>query len=63
MRFKNLKLKVTFFLALALMVAVFLFSLLVIRNQREEILQQAVDHSSQLSKVVAGKGTPYRFRI
>jgi two-component system NtrC family sensor kinase len=40
------------YLALALMVAVFLFSLLLIRNQREEMLQQAVNHVNQLSEVV-----------
>jgi two-component system NtrC family sensor kinase len=52
MRRQSLKFKVTIYLALALMVAVFLFSLLLIRNQREEMLQQAVNHVNQLSGVV-----------
>ncbi len=52
MRRQSLKFKITIYLALALMVAVFLFSLLLIRNQREEMLQQAMNHVNQLSEVV-----------
>jgi two-component system NtrC family sensor kinase len=52
MRQQSLKFKITVYLALALMVSVFLFSLLLIRNQREELLQQAIDHANQLSEVV-----------
>jgi two-component system NtrC family sensor kinase len=52
MRRQSLKFKITFYLSLALMVAVFLFSLLLIRNQREEMLQQAINHVNQLSEVV-----------
>jgi two-component system NtrC family sensor kinase len=52
MQRQSLKFKITMYLALALMVAVFLFSLLLIRNQREEMLQQAVNHVNQLSEVV-----------
>jgi two-component system NtrC family sensor kinase len=52
MRQLSLKFKVAIYLALALMVTVFLFSLLLIRNQREEMLEQAVDHVNQLSEVV-----------
>jgi len=52
MRRRSLKFKITIYLALALMVSVFLFSLLLIRNQREEMLQQAVNHVNQLSEVV-----------
>jgi two-component system NtrC family sensor kinase len=52
MQRQSLKFKITIYLALALTVAVFLFSLLLIRNQREEMLQQATDHADQLSEVV-----------
>jgi len=52
MRRQSLKFKITIYLGVALMVAVFLFSLLLIRNQREAMLQQAVDHVNQLSEVV-----------
>jgi two-component system NtrC family sensor kinase len=52
MRQHSLKFKITVYLALALMVSVFLFSLLLIRNQREELLRQATDHADQLSQVI-----------
>jgi two-component system NtrC family sensor kinase len=52
MRRQSLKFKITIYLGIALMVAVFLFSLLLIRNQREEMLGQAVNHVNQLSEVV-----------
>ncbi|NIP17804.1 MAG: hypothetical protein GWM87_06370 [Xanthomonadales bacterium] len=52
MRKTGLKFKITVYLGVALMVSVFLFSLLLIRNQREELLQQAINHADQLSEVV-----------
>ncbi len=48
----SLQLKVGLYLVIALTVAVFIFTLLVIRNNREELLQQAVRHSAQLSDVI-----------
>ena len=48
----SLKFKITIYLALALTIAVFLFSLLLIRYQRVEMLQQAINHVDQLSEVV-----------
>jgi two-component system NtrC family sensor kinase len=52
MRRRSLKFKITIYLATALTVAVFLFSLLLIRNQRQELLDQAISHVNQLSAVV-----------
>jgi two-component system NtrC family sensor kinase len=52
MQRRSLKFKITLYLALALLVSVFLFSLLLIRSQREAMLQQAVSYVSQLSEVV-----------
>jgi len=48
----SLKFKVGFYLVIALTVAVFLFTLMVIRNNREELLQQVISHGAQLSGVV-----------
>jgi len=48
----SLKFKVGFYLVIALTVAVFLFTLMVVRNNREELLQQAVSHTAQLAGVV-----------
>lgn len=48
----SLKFKVGFYLVLVLTLAAFLFVLLVVRNNREELLQQAIRHSTQLSDVV-----------
>jgi len=48
----GLKFKVGFYLVIALTVAVFLFTYMVVRNNREELLQQAVSHTAQLSEVV-----------
>ena len=48
----SLKVKVGFYLVIALMIAVFLFTSLVVRNNREELLQQAVSHAAQLSEVI-----------
>jgi len=48
----SLKVKVGFYLALALMIAVVLFTSLVVRNNREELLRQAISHAAQLSEVI-----------
>jgi two-component system NtrC family sensor kinase len=48
----GLKFKVGFYLVIALTAAVFIFTLMVVRNNREELLQQAVGHSAQLSEVL-----------
>jgi two-component system NtrC family sensor kinase len=48
----SLKFKVGFYLVMALTLAVFVFALLVVRNNREELLQQAIRHSTQLSDVL-----------
>lgn len=50
----SLKFKVGFYLVIALTVAVFLFTMLVVRNNREELLQQVTENSGQLSRVVIG---------
>jgi len=48
----SLKFKVGFYLVIVLSVAVFLFTLMIVRNNREELLQQAVSNAAQLSEVV-----------
>ena len=48
----SLKVKVGLYLAIALMVAVLLFTSLVVHNNREELLQQAISHVAQLSEVI-----------
>jgi two-component system NtrC family sensor kinase len=48
----NLKVKVGFYVVIALMVAVFLFTSLVVRNNRAELMQQAISHAAQLSEVI-----------
>jgi two-component system NtrC family sensor kinase len=48
----SLRFKVSFYLVIALMVAVLLFTIMVVRNNREELLQQAISHAAQLSEVV-----------
>lgn len=50
----SLKFKVGFYLVVALTVAVFLFTMMVVRNNREELLQQVTENSGQLSRVVIG---------
>jgi two-component system NtrC family sensor kinase len=52
MIWSSLKVKVGFYLVIVLMIAVFLFTSLVVRNNREELLQQAISHASQLSEVI-----------
>jgi two-component system NtrC family sensor kinase len=48
----SLKVKVGIYLVLALTVAVFLFTWMVVRNNREELLEQATSHAAQLSGVI-----------
>jgi len=48
----SLQVKVGVYLVLILTVAVFAFTFLIVQNNREELLQQAVSHSRQLSEVV-----------
>jgi two-component system NtrC family sensor kinase len=48
----SLKFKVGFYLVIALTVAVFVFTLMVVRNNREELLQLTIDQSGQLSEVL-----------
>ncbi len=52
MRSKTLKFKVVFYLALALSLAMLVFTLLVVRHQREELLREAVSHVTQISDVI-----------
>ena len=52
MRAQTLKLKVAAYLAIALMGAMLVFTLLVVRYQREQLLDQAVNHVTQLSEVI-----------
>jgi two-component system, NtrC family, sensor kinase len=52
MRPKTLKFKVGAYLAIALTVAMVLFTLLVVRHQRDELLREAVRHVNQLSEVI-----------
>jgi two-component system NtrC family sensor kinase len=48
----SLKFKVGFYLVITLTLTVFVFTLTIVRHNREELLQQAVKHSAQLSGVV-----------
>jgi two-component system, NtrC family, sensor kinase len=48
----SIKVKVGFYLVIALMTAVFLFTSLVVLNNREELLQQAISHTALLSDVI-----------
>ena len=49
---KTLKFKVGFYVAIALAVTLFLFAVLVVRHQREELLNEAATHVTQLSEVI-----------
>jgi two-component system NtrC family sensor kinase len=49
---RSLRAKVAFYLVIALTAAVLLFTILVVRNSREELLQQAISHAAQLSEVI-----------
>jgi two-component system, NtrC family, sensor kinase len=48
----SLKFKVGFYIVIALTVAVFLFTLMVVKHNRDELLRQAVSHTGQLADVV-----------
>ncbi len=48
----SLKFKVGFYLSIALTVAVFVFTLMIVSHNREALLKQAVKHSAQLSDVL-----------
>ncbi|MBI2224958.1 MAG: HAMP domain-containing protein, partial [Betaproteobacteria bacterium] len=48
----TLKFKVGFYLAIALTVAMLLFTLLVIQHQRDQLLEEAASHVTQLSEVI-----------
>jgi len=48
----SLKFKVGVYLVIALTVAVFTFTLMVVKNTREELLQQAIGHGTQLSQLL-----------
>jgi two-component system NtrC family sensor kinase len=52
MRSKTLKFKVVFYLAIALALAMLVFTALVVRHQREELLRNAEDHVGQISDVI-----------
>ncbi len=52
MRSITLKFKIVFFLALALTLAMLVFMVLVVRHQREELLDDAVSHVNQISEVI-----------
>lgn len=48
----SLRFKVGFYLVIALTLAVLLFTLMIVRNNREELMQQAVSHAAQLSEAI-----------
>lgn len=48
----SLKFKVGFYLVIALTAVAFLFTVLVVHNNREELLKQAVSDAAQLSETI-----------
>src|ERR1039457_3782694 len=52
MRSRTLKFKVVFYQAIALTLAMLVFSLLVVRHLRDELMQEAVSHVAQISEVI-----------
>lgn len=48
----SLKFRVGLYLIIALSIAVFIFAMMVVQNNREELLEQVKDSSAQLSRVV-----------
>jgi two-component system NtrC family sensor kinase len=52
MRSKTLKFKVVSYLAIALTLAMLVFTVLVVRHQRDELLREAVSHVAQISDVI-----------
>ena len=49
---KTLRFKIGFYLVVALTIAVVLFTMMVIRNNREELLGQTISQAAQLSEVI-----------
>jgi two-component system NtrC family sensor kinase len=58
MRPKNLKLKVSLYLIIALSVAMVLFTLLIVKYQQEDLLREISRHAMQISEVIV-KSTRY----
>jgi two-component system, NtrC family, sensor kinase len=52
MRSNTLKFKVVLYLTIALTLAMLVFTVLVVRHQREELLRNAVDHVARVSDVI-----------
>jgi len=52
MRSRTLKFKVIAYLAIALTLAMLVFTLLVVQHQRDELLREAVSHVAQISDVI-----------
>src|ERR1039458_2998528 len=52
MRSKTLKFKIVLYLALALTLVMLVFTLLVVRHQRDELLREAVSRVAQISDVI-----------
>jgi two-component system NtrC family sensor kinase len=52
MRSNTLKFKIVLYLAIALTLAMLVFTLLVVRHQRDELLTAAVTHVAQISEVI-----------
>lgn len=52
MRSKTLKFKTVSYLAIALTLAMLVFTVLVVRHQRDELLREAVSHVTQISDVI-----------
>lgn len=52
MRSKTLKFKIVLYLAIALSLAMLVFTVLVVRHQREALLAEAVSHVAQISDVI-----------
>jgi two-component system NtrC family sensor kinase len=50
---KTLKFKVGFYVGIALAVTLLLFAVLVVRHQRDELLNEAASHVTQLSEVIS----------
>lgn len=48
----SLKFKVGFYVIVALTITVFVFAMILVRNNREELLKQVISNSTQLSRVV-----------
>jgi|SRR5450755_75679 two-component system, NtrC family, sensor kinase len=52
MRRQSLKFKVGLYLTIGLMVAMVVFTVVVVRHQRDELLNEAASHVTQLSEVI-----------